>query len=39
METGRGNFDIAFALSIILLGLVFLVNYIFTLIQQRERPR
>jgi tungstate transport system permease protein len=39
METGRGNFDVAFALSIILLLLVFLVNYIFTLIQQRERPR
>ena len=39
METGRGNFDIAFALSLILLALVFLVNYIFTLIQQRERPR
>jgi tungstate transport system permease protein len=39
METGRGNFDVAFALSIILLLLVFVVNYIFTLIQQRERPR
>jgi tungstate transport system permease protein len=39
METGRGNFDVAFAISIILLLLVFLVNYIFTLIQQRERPR
>lgn len=39
METGRGNFDVAFALSIILLLLVFLVNYLFTFIQQRERPR
>jgi tungstate transport system permease protein len=39
METGRGNFDVAFALSIILLLLVFFVNYLFTLIQQRERPR
>jgi len=39
METGRGNFDIAFALSIILLLLVFVVNYLFTLVQQRERPR
>jgi tungstate transport system permease protein len=39
METGRGNFDVAFALSIILLLLVFSVNYLFTLIQQRERPR
>jgi len=39
METGRGNFDVAFALSIILLLLVFVVNYLFTLVQQRERPR
>jgi tungstate transport system permease protein len=39
METGKGNFDVAFALSIILLFLVFLVNYVFTIIQQRERPR
>ncbi len=39
METGKGDFDVAFALSIILLLLVFLVNYLFTLIQQRERPR
>ncbi|MDD2337075.1 MAG: ABC transporter permease [Geobacteraceae bacterium] len=39
METSKGNFDVAFALSIILLLLVFIVNYIFTLIQQRERPR
>ena len=39
METGRGNFDMAFALSIILLLLVFVVNYLFTLLQQRERPR
>jgi len=39
METGKGEFDVAFALSIILLLLVFFVNYLFTLIQQRERPR
>jgi tungstate transport system permease protein len=39
METGRGNFDMAFALSIILLLLVFVINYLFTIIQQRERPR
>ena len=39
METGRGNFDVAIALSLILLGLCFLVNYILTRIQQRERPR
>jgi tungstate transport system permease protein len=39
METGRGNKEVAFALSIILLLLVFVVNYLFTRIQQRERPR
>jgi tungstate transport system permease protein len=39
METGKGEFAMAFALSIILLLLVFIVNYIFTIIQQRERPR
>lgn len=39
METGRGNFDIAIALSVILLLLTFAVNYLLTRIQQRERPR
>jgi tungstate transport system permease protein len=39
METSRGNFDMAIALSIILLLLVFLINLVLTLIQQRERPR
>ena len=39
METGRGNFDVAIALSIILMLLVFSVNYLLTRIQQRERPR
>jgi tungstate transport system permease protein len=39
METGRGNFEVAFALSIILMLLVFAVNYLFTLVQQQERPR
>jgi tungstate transport system permease protein len=39
METGRGNFDIAIALSIILLLLAYFVNLILTQIQQRERPR
>jgi tungstate transport system permease protein len=39
METSRGNFDVAIALSIILLLLAFAVNYLLTLIQQRERPR
>ncbi|ABQ27698.1 ABC transporter permease [Geotalea uraniireducens] len=39
METSRGNFDIAIALSIILLLLSFVINYVLTRIQQRERPR
>src|SRR6185369_2213109 len=39
METGRGNFDIAIALSIILLLFCFVINYVLTHIQQRERPR
>jgi tungstate transport system permease protein len=39
METGRGNFDLAIALSLILLLLCFAVNYLLTRIQQRERPR
>ena len=39
METSRGNFDMAIALSILLLFFVFLINLALTLIQQRERPR
>lgn len=39
METGKGNFDVAIALSMILLVLAFSVNYLLTVIQQRERPR
>ena len=39
METGRGNFEVAIALSIILLLLAYLINLILTHIQQRERPR
>ena len=39
METGKGNFDIAIALGIILLGLTFIVNYILTRVQQHDRPR
>src|SRR5881628_566887 len=38
METARGNFDVAIALSLILLGLTFLVNYLLTALQQRRRP-
>lgn len=39
METGRGNFEVAIALSIILLLLAYLINLILTYVQQRERPR
>lgn len=39
METGRGNFDIAIALGIILLLLAYFITLILTQIQQRERPR
>ena len=39
METGKGNFDTAIALSIILLSLTFLINLLLTLIQQKRRPR
>jgi len=39
METGKGNFDVAIALSVILLTVTLLVNYLLTLVQQRDRPR
>ncbi len=39
METSRGNFDVAIALSIILLLLAYLINLVLTKVQQRERPR
>lgn len=39
METGKGNFDIAIALGIILLLLAFSVNYVLTYIQQREKKK
>ena len=38
LETGKGNFDIAIALSVILLLITFLVNWALTWIQQRARP-
>jgi tungstate transport system permease protein len=38
LETGKGNFDVAIALSLILLGITFLVNWALTWIQQRRRP-
>ena len=39
METGKGNFDTAIALSLILMVLTFAVNAALTHIQQRDRPR
>lgn len=39
MESGKGNFELAIALSIILLSMTFGINYLLTIIQQRERPR
>lgn len=39
METGKGNFDVAIALSAILLVAILGINYCLTLIQQRDRPR
>lgn len=39
METSRGNFDVAIALSVILLILVYTINLILTHIQQREKQR
>jgi len=36
METGKGNFDLAIALGIILLLLAFTINFILTQIQQRQ---
>ena len=39
METSKGNFDIAIALSIILMVLAFVINAILTYVQQQERPR
>jgi len=38
METGKGNFDVAIALSVILLLLIFGVNAVLTYTQQRQRP-
>jgi tungstate transport system permease protein len=39
LESGKGNFDIAIALGLILLALSFAVNFLLTHIQQREQIR
>jgi len=36
LETGKGNFDVAIALSILLLALVFGINWALTAVQQRR---
>jgi len=38
LETSRGEFAPAIALSIVLLALIFVVNFVLTLVQQQERP-
>lgn len=38
METGKGNFEVALALSTILFALAYSVTLALTLIQQREKP-
>jgi len=39
METGRGNFDVAIALSIILILMAYIINLVLTQVQQREGRR
>ena len=36
LETGKGNFEVAIALSILLMALVFAINWTLTAIQQRR---
>jgi len=38
-EVGKGDFGLAIALGIILMALVYLVNLVLTIIQQRSKPR
>ncbi|RDU37984.1 tungstate transporter permease [Neobacillus piezotolerans] len=38
MEVSKGNFDVAIALSFILMSLAFLITFILTSLQQRKRP-
>lgn len=38
MESSKGNFDVAIALSVILMLLVYAVNLVLTYVQQRQRP-
>ncbi|MGQ9571842.1 MAG: ABC transporter permease [Dehalococcoidia bacterium] len=38
LETSKGNFELAIALSVVLLVLVYTVNLVLTSVQQRQRP-
>ncbi len=38
LETGRGNFEVAIALGVVLLVLAYAVNLVFTGVQQQRRP-
>jgi tungstate transport system permease protein len=38
-ETSRGDFSLAIAFSVILMALVFLVNFVLTMIQQRSKAK
>ncbi len=38
LETSKGNFDLALALGLLLLALIYVVNLTLTWVQQRERP-
>src|SRR5438094_83214 len=38
LETSKGNFDAAIALAVLLLVLIFLVNWGLTVVQQRRAP-
>jgi len=39
LETAKGNFDVAIALSVILLGITFLINWALTTVQQQGAHR
>ena len=39
LETRRGNFEVAIALSLILLALTFLITWLLTVFQQRSVAR
>ena len=38
LETAKGNFEMAIALSVVLLILIYSVNLVLTFVQQRQRP-